>query len=598
MPLEIEDVLSHIRAAADAAAGAGQKVESFKNYLLDAALAEYSTLAGLTELSTQEKLRSLATIREAYAVTGGEIARINSDMYKLERSQADEAYTARMQALAAMKTGDDNTTNYAAILNAAIELGQDLERIYSEYPVTLGARWQELNEFMVRTTEQRNEKIANAERELFTQSASLYTQGANAYEDLIKFYKAMEGLEFEGSPFVFSADMELEYVNAMKAQNKQVIDLLESYASELTGYEQQELDKRREQQEQLNVRIVGLEIQKQKELQAAINNETKNRVDAINAELKAYTDANDEKIRTAKQAQSDLVAAEKAATNAYIAEIKNRGEQAARAYQEQIRAIEEQLKALERQYEQEDFDDTINRLKARLMYETDDANKYELNKEIENKTTERERTLAKQALVDEKDRLTELLRLARGNADEQITIANEILSVKISAINDEYGAYIQNLEQMSKDAEESAKRQIDLEKRSASERISALNTHFRDRFAASSRAYFDERRLSDENTRGILTDLLNHSWEFEQIGREWGSRLASAYLAELAAAGIAASNSYDGSPRLGTGISTDVPNYRASSNSISITNNFNQPISSPSEVARETRDAVGNILRL
>lgn len=48
------------------------------------------------------------------------------------------------------------------------------------------------------------------------------------------------------------------------------------------------------------------------------------------------------------------------------------------------------MKAEERQEAGEDYQDKINRLKEILEFETDDSNKYEMQKGIDNLTTENE----------------------------------------------------------------------------------------------------------------------------------------------------------------------------------------------------------------
>ena len=75
-------------------------------------------------------------------------------------------------------------------------------------------------------------------------------------------------------------------------------------------------------------------------------------------------------------------------------------------YEQRIKEIDDILKQDQRDERDEDILDKIKRAEEQLKYETNETNKYELQKEINNLKAEYEKNQKKDALEDEKKGLT------------------------------------------------------------------------------------------------------------------------------------------------------------------------------------------------
>jgi hypothetical protein len=351
-------------------------------------------------------------------------------------------------------------------------------------------------------------------------------------------------------------------------------------------------------------------VEAEKEIQSEIKKTEENRIKAAEA-------ANKEILKELDAAYKDEIKLLKEANAAALREIKSRYDEqiglAKIAANEEIKIYEARIKTIDDLMRQENRDDRdeslldrIKRAQEQLKYELDDANKYELAKEISNLQKEYDKNQSRDKLQDEKDALSEQMNALKDSNNERIKALEESRDAEIAALNETLEARLKAVEKgyadEKKRVEESTAAfieelnkqnaaEVELNKKSTEdlkanilERANELDVFYKNKQKKAEENVRNERNIFERGTNDIIRDLYAKIQDFAEAGRRAGAAYAAAFAAASASAGAS----------LGGGSSATTNNY----SSYALSQSFNVPVASPSVVARETETLLANLTRV
>lgn len=377
------------------------------------------------------------------------------------------------------------------------------------------------------------------------------------------------------------------------AENEKMIAYLVANEQELTEAGKQELEKRKQDRIRYNQAVEDLSITSIKEIQAEERKATEEKKKLLE---KSATDTNkiaNDVSKAESERIKESVAAAKEANRQIIESIKERYAEQIRLAEEaanaEIRALEGQLKAIDDLMRQEDraaqdndYQDRIRRLQAQLEFESDETNRYELNKQIANEQSEFEKRKRREGLEDEKSRLQEQMSLIKENLEKQKEELNKLRDDEIKNAEDTLNQFVATEEAKLTIKQETATKETEIVKASLETQQKDTKAYIDNDKKIQTQAQNEKRALFETTTQNIITDLFNKVNEFAEAGRAAGEAYARAFAAATASMGAilsGGSSAYSASAYNNNQAVTPVE--------ISPTINFYEPYKSPAAVSRE-----------
>ena len=523
----------------------------------------------LTEMTTEAELDALEKMRAGYQNYAEIVMDIDKQIYSLRRQQSEADLDRYLNDIQERASARAENVNFAGLINELTAKKAELMETLADYPETLKARLDQINEIQAGLLSQRVDKLNKAQRAEFeTVLQSL--------DDEAEYLRALNGARITGadggeSTFTFGAEDEIALIEAKLARvNDELAGIAEQFGGDLSQMADSEFNYYNSLLDKQASYIQQSKVQSAK---------------AIKERQKAADDAAKESARLLKENQDALIKQEKknladrkaAAKELYDYEIE-RAKEAANAeiaiLQGKIRQIEDIMQSLDRSAEEEDFQDKINRLNAQLDFETDDGNRYELQKEIDNLTAERQKALRRQGLEDEKATLQDQIAAVRDSASKRVDELQKERDAAIKAHEEAYEAY----EKRIKGEEELQALDI------AVKEAAVMESQSRMKKAAveHSSTLVSTAQATATKSGSVMRQALDSALatyeaaisRFADIGRRQGAAYAEAFQAEVA--------------RVSAAASATVGSSGASSTTTSITNQFYTPVSSYSEVSKAT----------
>lgn len=554
------------------------------------------------EMSIEEEVARLEEIKRLYAKKDEEKLEMKKRLYAKEKDLADKHYADEIKDIEKLNKGRVDNTDFSALIVKYKALGEKLKVMYADYPETMEKMLEEVNDIIIGLVEKKADKIAGIERDNIEEIIGLY-------DDYISTMKKMDGLSYgfddNGEPLLFKFDAAKEKAAAEKVL-RAIEVTLDSFISiygdktEAVGTEEKALYEYLLQQKKIFVdKMKDLTIEEIADRQKLYEKENEDR-------LKAMEKLENEIIALQKEKIKEAISAEKERTKGLIDEVKKRydaeikaAEAAANAeiavYEDKIKAIDALLKAEERQEAGEDYQDKINRLKETLKFETDDSNKYELQKEITNLTAENEKRKRKESLEDEKEGYREKIDLAKNNLSQQKEALQEKRDAEIAMHEEALESYTKKLEEELSALEKTNKKSInDLKK--------TLETQKRE-YAAFLKQKEDDtkannteiEKLMNKSTTNILDKLKERISEFAVVGASAGTAWRNAFN-EMVADIMSSTDSYSASVTSAQAASAP-QSSSTTTNTVQLYQSINTPTASPAKVARESKKALQDALK-
>jgi len=556
----------------------------------------------IKEMSIEEEVAQLKEINRLYAKTDAEKLEMKKRLYAKEKDLADKHYAKEIEDIEKLNKGRVDNTDFSALIEKYKALGEKIKVAYADYPETMKEMLEEVNDIIIGLTEKKADKIAGIERDNINEIISLY-------DDYIGTMKKLDGLSYgfddKGEPLIFKFDAAKEKAAAEKVL--QAIDAtLDNFISiygdktENMGTEEKALYEYLLQQKKIFVdKMKDLTIEEIADRQKLYEKENEDR-------LKAMEKIEAEILALQKEKIKEAISAEKERTKGLIDEVKKRYDEEIKAaeaaadaeiaiYEDKIKAIDALLKAEERQEADEDYQDKINRLKETLKFETDDSNKYELQKEIANLTAENEKRKRKESLEDEKESYREKIDLAKNNLSEQKEALQEKRDAEIAMHEEALESYTKKLEEELSALEKNNKKSIDDLKQT-------LATQKRD-YAAFLKQKEDDtkannteiEKLMNQSTTNILDKLKERVSEFADAGASAGAAWRNAFN-EMVADIMSSTDSYSANVASAQA-ATMTQSPSITNNNVQLYQSNNMPTASPAKVARESKKALQDALK-
>lgn len=551
------------------------------------------------KLDMEEEIQQLDKLLKAYGVNAEARLEIEQRLHEAKRALADKNYDGELEKIRKKDTGNPETTDYADMISAYKNLLGEIKNIYSECPELIEQKENEISEIIKAKTEERIAKIiAVQQREL--------EERLSAYDRQMAYLKQFDGMDLGGGEiFKFGIEEEKDHVakklNEVNASFKQ---FFEQNGQDTEKYTKEQA----EQYKRLSNAIADLQGQYTSLTIAGI----KERKKALEAESKEH-------LKNIETIQKKMIANEKEKNTQLIESIKERyqaqiqlAEESANAeisiYEDKIKAIDDMLKAEERAEADQGFEDKTARLKQMLAFETDDSNKYELQKEIDSLTAENSKRKKKESLEDEKDSYRAEIDKIKENLSLEKELLKEAQEAEITRQNNTLKSYIENLESKYNSLKES----LEDEKGAKINYGELTNEELQKIYDAEVKNYRDGldekeretknnndiiRGLVSGNTDSIIEDLNKKVELFSEAGRKAGSAWASAYQAQVSRlmdeVSDVSDNNYN-ARMLSAPMSATNNNHN---NNIQLYQSIHTPTASPSQVAKESKKALENALK-
>lgn len=545
-----------------------------QNTELERQLDIYNKLKETTELSSTEQLKQLENIKDKYAKTAEDFEKIDKLIYSARKQVNDEWYDNEIKSIQKLNKGREDNTDFAGIINKYQELIQELKVIYKDYPETLKQVEDEVNNYIIEATEQRLLKISNLEKE------ALNERMQNTQEH-IALMKKLNGLETSSGEIVFTYEDEAKLIkqnldDITKAINE-FVGQKGNNTKEMTDIDKEYYEYLLDMQKSYNTKYIELLIDGEKEKQEKQQEANEKRIqdlkDTFNKQEELAKDYNKKYIEDIKSRYEQEIELAKNASNEEIS-----------IYEERIKAIDDILKQDSRNERDEEILDNIKRAEEQLKYETNESNKYELQKEIDSLKDEYEKNKKKDSLEDEKESL-----------QEQIDILKETNNQKIEELQKMRDYEIEQAEKMLENYVTSLEKRLETEIKINDEVTKNLNENLDKRLDEIKKMYAKKEKATTENvntenkiiedgTNKLINSLYNFTSSFSDVGRIWGQAVADAFnsVVDSVSANIPynATYSFEQDEKNRMGRNNQVSNY--SFNQTINSNNF-----SPSRARRE-----------
>ncbi|WP_223145577.1 phage tail tape measure protein [Paenibacillus antarcticus] len=418
------------------------KAAAYQNKALDEAYKQLEHLRALDQLTDEQELKSLETIKSKYVKTAEEKMAIEEKIYSVKKALGDASLEKALK--------DYERSKEAGKLTEVEEVAR-LQRIKKLYANSADERAD-----MDDKIYEAQKRVIEAEKQ-FRIDVVKYTsqQLQAAYEDRVVREKLSDEEAFKLKDKLYNEQIYINknYLQKVLADTKYTAAEKKVIERETTEEIRQQTNERMQLQRDYAEEVRKSQID-------SINDLSKGIQDALKAKYQAEKAAAEESIKASqsaneewKRSQLDSIktvydARTKAAQEAADAEIKAINS----VYNAQMEAIQKQLDAMDQTEKQKsreelDADDKkkIDRLKAKIEYEPDDFNRAQLEKQLNTVIAEQNERHRQEELADKKDALKEEQQVLKDKLSEETQAIKDQLVIKKEIMAEEYEAQQLNI---------------------------------------------------------------------------------------------------------------------------------------------------------
>lgn len=228
--------------------------------------------------------------------------------------------------------------------------------------------------------------------------------------------------------------------------------------------------------------------------------EEKAQEDSLNAELDNLDKWKDESEKRINDVYDTKIKAIEDSTNAQIA-----------ALQAESDALDEQSKQDDRAGQDQVELANIQKLKDKIVYEHNDFNKAELQKQLEQAIADRTKRLNQQAIDDKKESLKKQMDDIKANADEQKQMLEDEKSYELNRMNQLYNAQKDNLQK----------------------RLANVKAFYAERIKDAKLQAEAEKLIMDNNQKDIVALLHKYEPDYQAAGQSLGEKLVEGFAPQV-----------------------------------------------------------------
>lgn len=479
----------------------------------------YNKLKETTELSSTEQLKQLENIKYKYAKTAEDFEKIDKLIYSTRKQVNDEWYNNEIKTIQKLNKGREDNTDFAGIINKYQELIQELKVVYKDYPQTLKQLEEEVNNYIIEVTEQRLLKISNLEKDALNQKIK------NTQEH-IGLMKKLNGLETTSGKIIFTYQDEAKLIkqnldDITKAINEFVSKKVNN-TKDMINADKEYYEYLLDMQKSYNNKYMEIIIDGEKEKQEKEKQANEKRIQDLKDSFKKQEDL-------AKDYNKKYIEDIKSRYEQEIELAKNASNEEISIYEERIKAIDDILKQDSRNERDEGILDKIKRAEEQLKYETNESNKYELQKEINLLKDEYQKNKKKDSLEDEKETLQEQINYLKETNNQKIEELQKMRDYELEQAEKMLESYIISLEKRL----ETEIKINDKGTKNLNENLDKRLNNIKKMYAKKEKATIEnvnnENKIIEDGTNKLINTLYNFTSIFSDIGNRWGQAVADAF---------------------------------------------------------------------
>ena len=498
--------------------GASSSVKE-QNTELEKQLEIYNKLKETTELSATQQLGQLESIRDKYAKTTEDFEKIDKLIYSARKQANDEWYKNEIDTIQKLNKGREDNTDFADIINKYQGLIKELKVIYKDYPETLKQVEKEVNDYIIDMTEQRLVKISNLEKEALNEKIQ-------STDEHISLMKKLNGIDTGNGKITFTYEDEAKLI---KQNLDEITKSINEFVAQkgtntklMTDIDKEYYEYLLSMQKSYNSKYIDLIISGEKERQEKQKQSNEEIIKNLEDNFK-------EQEELAKKNNKKYIEEIKSRYDKEIELAKNAANEEVAIYEQRIKEIDNILKQDQRDERDEDILDKIKRAEEQLKYETNETNKYELQKEIDKLKAEYDKNQKKDALEDEKESLQEQINAIKENNNKKIEELQKMRDYEIEQAEKSLESYLASLQTKLeieiKTNEEATK---DL-KKNLDKRLDEIRKMYSKKEKATIENINKENELIESGTNRLINTLYNFTSNFSDIGSIWGQAIADAF---------------------------------------------------------------------
>lgn len=591
------------------------KAKAYENKALDEAYKQLEHKKRMDEMTLESELKTLEQIKAKHVKTAEERMEIEERLYDVRKSIGDRTLANALDDL--------DKSKRLGKLTEDEEIAR-LKRIKKQYSDSAEERKQ--IEDMIFDAEIRRQdaikKKIEEEKQFRKETTDYVSQQLQAaYEDRLAREELSAEEQYKLQDRLLNDQIYLNnnYLKKVLADNRYTADEKKKIEREVTEAVRKQTNDRLKLQREYNESIKKLQEDEKKARIESINNLSKGVQDALKAKYQEEKRVAEERIKDAQQANEEWkksqldaiktvydarVDSAQRAADAEIAAIES-------TYNARIEAIQKELEALdqaEKQKTREELDaedaKKISRLEGLIEYEHDEFNRVQLQKELDKVLADQAERHRQEQLQDHKDALKSEQEELKNKQKEEIDAVKQQLALKKEIMLAEYEAQQANINAI-----------YVAQKASLDQQLIDTQNHYNQLLNAKSIQAEAEKMIINKQQEEILALLDSYGEGYNQAGQTLGEQMVAGFkphvdeisamianvVAQINAARSAAVSAMNEAARTPSGGGGGQSSSNGGSGSqketrngtvVSVTNNFNTPVTSPSDVSRaSTRSA-------
>lgn len=591
------------------------KSQAYENKALDEAYKQLEHKKRLDQMTLESELKTLEQIKAKHVKTADEIMEIEERIYEVRKALGDKTLENALDDL--------DKSKRLGKLTEEQEI-QRLQRIKKQYADSAEERKQiddMIFDAEIRRQEALKKKIEE-EKQLRKEATDYVSQQLQAaYEDRLAREELSSEEQYKLQDRLLNDQIYLNnnYLKKVLGDNRYTAEEKKKIEREVTEAVRKQTNDRLKLQREYNESVKKLAEDEKKARIDSINNLSKGVQDALRAKYQEEKRAAEETIKDAQQANEEWKKSQlDAIKTVYDARVES-AQRAADAeiaaiestYNARIEAIQKELDLLdkaEKQKSREELDaedaKKINRLQGLIEYEHDEYNRAQLQKELNKVIADQAERHRQEQLQDHKEALKTEQDELKNKQKEEIDSVKQQLAMKKELMQAEYEAQQANINAI-----------YNAQKASLDQQLIDTQNHYAQLLSAKSIQAEAEKMIVNKQQEEILKLLEDFGDSYNVTGQSLGEQFYKGFESEVtkiqslidsingqisavrsaAMSAMADATSFI-SPAANNN-SNSTPSQSSSGGGIrgtvvSVTQNFNAPVTSPSDVSRAgTRSA-------
>ncbi|MBD7967769.1 phage tail tape measure protein [Paenibacillus gallinarum] len=575
--------------------------KAYENKGLDEAYKQLEHKKHLDQLTLASELSTLEAIKSKHVKTADERMEIEERIYDVKKALGDKSLDSALK--------DYERAKDMGKLSENDEINR-LKRIRSKYADSAEER-ERIDDMIYEATKRKVE----AEKELRKSTTEYVSQQLQAaYEDRLAREELTAEQRYKLEDKLINDQMYLNnnYLQKVLKDNRYSAAEKKEIEREITEEIRKQKNERLLLQREYNEEVKKLLEEEKKARIDSVNNLSKGVQDALKAQYQEEKRINEDRIKESISAndtwKNNQLESIKTVYDARVAAAQKAADQEIErinsVYNAQIEAIQAQLEAMDQAEKQKsreelDADDAkkISKLTAMIEYEHDDQNKAQLEKELNKVIADQNERHRQEQLQDTKDSLKAEQQSLKDKMAEEAQLIKDNLAWKKEVMQANYESEVASINAV-----------YEQQKNVLNQQLLDTQAHY-DKLLESKNIQAEAEKMIVQNQQKEIIKLLEKFGDSYAItGQTLGEKMYDAFAEKVskistliaqvnsqidaarnaALAVVASASTVNSKPSSGT-TQTSGKVTEVAGTVVRVTNNFNSPVTSPSDVSRASQ---------